>query len=89
MASKVFVLNNLVVSVDSVRLVQYENIQRGGSRFVRLDSIKTRPRRSRAGSSIRLRFSYAKSVESGLAPIRLAACAFKVSYVQVRIKGKI
>jgi hypothetical protein len=29
MASKVFVLNNLVVSVNSFALVHYENIQRG------------------------------------------------------------
>jgi hypothetical protein len=29
MASKIFVLNNFVDSVNSVRLVQYENIQRG------------------------------------------------------------
>jgi hypothetical protein len=29
MASKVFVLNNSVDSVNSVRLVHYDNIQRG------------------------------------------------------------
>jgi hypothetical protein len=29
MASKVFVLNNFVGSVNSVRLVHYENYQRG------------------------------------------------------------
>jgi hypothetical protein len=35
MASKVFVLNNLVDSVNSVHLMQYENIQRGSLEPVR------------------------------------------------------